>query len=154
MDFDLSDEQRLLKESVDRLLADRYPFERRKGYGQSPEGWSRALWDEFAELGLLGLPFAEAQGGSAGGPIETMLVMEGFGRALVLEPYLATIVLGGGFLRHGGNEALADRLIPQVIAGELTLAFAQVERHSRYDLADIATIARRDGGGWIIDGEK
>src|SRR5262249_51543390 len=97
---------------------------------------------------------AEAQGGSAGGPIETMLVMEGFGRALVLEPYLATIVLGGGFLRHGGNAVLAEQLIPQVSAGELTLAFAQVERHSRYDLADIATTGGRDAGGWIMDGEK
>ena len=110
MDFDLSEEQRLLKESLDRLIGDRYAFEQRRVYSQATEGWSRELWAQYAELGLLGLPFPESQGGSGGGPIETMLVMEAFGRALALEPYLATVVLGGGFLRHGGNDAFsADR---------------------------------------------
>ena len=96
MDFDLSEEQRLLKESLDRLIGDRYAFEQRKAYGQSPEGWSRELWGQYAELGLLGLPFAERYGGSGGGPVETMIAMEAFGRALALEPFLATVVLGGG----------------------------------------------------------
>src|SRR5215831_10394808 len=82
MDFDLSEEQRLLKESVDRLIGDRYAFEQRKSYSQNAEGWSRELWAQFAELGLLGLPFAEQHGGSAGGLVETMIVMEAFGRAL------------------------------------------------------------------------
>jgi pimeloyl-CoA dehydrogenase small subunit len=108
----------------------------------------------LAELGLLGLPFAERFGGSDGGPVETMIVMEGLGQALALEPYLATVVLGGGFLRHGGNDARQAALLPRIAAGELTLAFAATERHSRYDLADIATMARRDGSGWILDGEK
>src|SRR5215468_9565694 len=103
MDFDLSEEQRLLKESLERLIADRYAFEQRKGYGQSAEGWSREVWGQYAELGLLGLPFAEEYGGSSGGPVETMIAMEAFGGALALEPFLATVVLGGGFLRHGGN---------------------------------------------------
>src|SRR5713101_5186584 len=120
MDFDLSEEQRLLKESLDRLIGDRYAFEQRKSYGASPEGWSRALWAQYAELGLLGLPFAEHYGGSAGGPVETMIVMEGFGRALVLEPYLATVILGGGFLRHGGSEAQRSALIPKIAEGALT----------------------------------
>src|SRR5215469_17244116 len=106
MDFDLSEEQRLLKESLDRLFGDRYAFEQRKAYAQNPEGWSRELWRQYAELGLLGLPFAEVDGGSGGGPVETMLVMEAFGRTLALEPYLATVVLGGGFLRHGATAAL------------------------------------------------
>ncbi len=109
MDFDLSEEQRLLKESLDRLTGDRYAFEQRKAYGQSADGWSRELWAQYAELGLLGLPFAEADGGSGGGPVETMLVMEAFGRALVIEPYFATVVLGGGFLRHGGNRRALRR---------------------------------------------
>src|SRR6516225_7331802 len=135
MDFDLSEEQRLLKESLDRLINDRYAFEQRRNYAQAPEGWSRELWGQYAELGLLGLPFAEEHGGSAGGPVETMIVMEAFGRALALEPYLATVVLGGGFLRHGGNEALATRLVPQIADGSLTMAFAHVERHSRWNLA-------------------
>jgi len=154
MDFDLSEEQRLLKDSVERLLADRYAFEQRKVHGQGPEGWSRELWAQYAELGLLGLPFAEEQGGSAGGAIETMIAMEAFGRALALEPYLATVVLGGGFLRHGGTAAQQAELVPQIAAGSLRLAFAHTERQSRYDLFDIATTAQPDGAGWLLDGEK
>lgn len=154
MDFDLTEEQRLLKESLDRLIADRYAFEQRKSYAQAAEGWSRELWARYAELGLLGLPFAEEHGGSAGGPVETMIAMEAFGRALVLEPFLATVVLGGGFLRHGGSVEQCAALVPKIVDGSLTFAFAQTERHSRYDLADISTSARRDGRGWIIDGEK
>jgi pimeloyl-CoA dehydrogenase small subunit len=154
MDFELSEEQRLLKESLDRLIGDRYAFEQRRVYSQATEGWSRELWAQYAELGLLGLPFPESQGGSGGGPIETMLVMEAFGRALALEPYLATVVLGGGFLRHGGNDALSADLVPKIAGGGLTLTFAQTERHSRWNLADISTTATRDGAGWRLDGEK
>jgi pimeloyl-CoA dehydrogenase small subunit len=154
MDFDLTEEQRLLKESLDRLVGDRYAFEQRKAYGQSPEGWSRELWAQYAELGLLGLPFAERYGGSEGGPVETMIAMEAFGRSLVLEPFLATVVLGGGFLRHGGNAEQCAELIPRIADGSLTLAFAHTERHSRYDLHDIDTRAVRDGAGWVLDGEK
>src|SRR5882724_879388 len=154
MDFDLSEEQRLLKESLQRLIGDRYAFEQRKSYGQSPEGWSRELWEQYAELGLLGLPFAEQYGGSAGGPVETMIAMEAFGRALALEPFFATVVLGGGFLRSGGSAEQCANLIPKIAGGSLTLAFAQTERHSRYDLADISTTASRDGAAWVLDGEK
>ncbi|HXC14896.1 MAG TPA: acyl-CoA dehydrogenase [Stellaceae bacterium] len=154
MDFDLSEEQRLLKESLDRLVGGRYAFEQRKGYGQGAEGWSRDLWAQYADLGLLGLPFAERYGGSGGGPVETMLVMEAFGRALVLEPYFTTVVLGGGFLRHGGNDALCTDLVPKIADGGLTLGFAQTERHSRWNLADVSTRAARDGAGWVLDGEK
>ncbi|MBV8504202.1 MAG: acyl-CoA dehydrogenase family protein [Alphaproteobacteria bacterium] len=154
MDFDLSEEQRLLKESLDRLIGDRYAFEQRKSYAQSLEGWSGELWAQFAELGLLGLPFAEEYGGSSGGPVETMIAMEAFGRALVLEPYLATIVLGGGFLRHGASAEQCTALIPKIADGSLTFAFAHTERQSRYDLHDIATRAVRDGAGWVLDGEK
>jgi pimeloyl-CoA dehydrogenase small subunit len=154
MDFDLSEEQRLLKESLDRLLGDRYDFEQRKTYARSPEGWSRELWAQYAELGLLGLPFAERYGGSAGGPVETMIAMEAFGRALALEPYLATVVVGGGFLRHGGSAEQCADLIPKIVDGGLTVAFAHTERGSRYDLHDVETRAVRDGAGWVLDGEK
>jgi pimeloyl-CoA dehydrogenase small subunit len=154
MDFDLSEEQRLLKESLDRLIGDRYAFEQRKGYAQNPEGWSRELWAQFAEIGLLGLPFEERHGGSAGGPVETMIAMEAFGRSLVLEPYLATIVLGGGFLRHGGSAEQCADIIPKIADGSLTVAFAHTERQSRYDLHDVETRAVRDGVGWVLDGEK
>src|SRR6185312_7619779 len=105
MDFDLTDEQRLLKDSVDRLIADHYQFEQRKKYLAEPDGWSRAVWQQYAELGLLGLPFAEAHGGFGGGAVETMIVMEAFGRGLVLEPYFATVILGGGLMRHLGSPA-------------------------------------------------
>ena len=154
MDFDLSEEQRLLKESLDRLIGDRYAFEQRKNYAQNQEGWSRDLWAQYADLGLLGLPFEERHGGSAGGPVETMIAMEAFGRALVLEPYLATVVLGGGFLRHGGSAEQCAALVPKIADGSLTFAFAHTERQSRYDLYDIETRAVRDGAGWVIDGEK
>src|SRR5260370_30198660 len=106
--------QRMIKDSLGRLNGYRYAFEQRKAYGQSPEGWSRELWSQYAELGLLGLPFAERYGGSAGGPVETMIVMEGFGRALALEPFLATVVLGGGFLRHGGSPPQCAALAPTI----------------------------------------
>jgi len=154
MDFDLTDEQRLLKDSVDRLVADHYQFEQRKKYLTEPDGWSRAVWQQYAELGLLGLPFAEQHGGFGGGAVETMIVMEAFGRGLVLEPYFATVILGGGLLRHLGSQSQQQTLIPEIAQGRLKLAFAHVERQSRYDLADVATTARQEGGGWMLDGAK
>ena len=154
MDFDLTDEQRLLRDSVDRLLADTYTFEKRKGYSAEPEGWSRALWSRYAELGILGLPFAEEHGGFGGGGIETMLVMEAFGRALAVEPYLTSVVLSGTALRLAGNAALQSELLPQIAQGKLTVAFAHGERQARYDLSDVLTMAKRKGGGWVIDGAK
>jgi pimeloyl-CoA dehydrogenase small subunit len=154
MDFDLTEEQRLLKDSVDRLMADRYDFEARKRHGREPEGWSRAMWASYAELGLLAIPFAEEHGGFGGGPVETMIVMEAFGRSLALEPYLSTVVLGGGLLRNGGSEAQAAEHLPLVASGERLLAFAHTERQSRYDLFDVAATARRDGEGFVLDGHK
>ncbi|MEE1656047.1 acyl-CoA dehydrogenase family protein [Microvirga sp. CF3062] len=154
MDFDLSEEQRLLKDSVDRLMADRYDFENRQLYAKEPEGWSRALWSAYAELGLLALPFDEAHGGFGGGPVETMAIMEAFGRSLALEPYLPTVILGGGLLQHGGSEEQKAAYLPQVAAGDLRLAFAHTERQSRYDLFDVGTTAQRDGGSFILNGQK
>jgi pimeloyl-CoA dehydrogenase small subunit len=155
MDFDLSEEQRLLQQSVERLLADRYGFAQRRGYLALAEGWSRELWRQYAELGLLGLPFAEEYGGFGGGAVETMLVMQAFGRVLALEPYLASVVLCGTALGQAGSGAQKERLLPQLVAGELTIAFAHGERQARYDLADVLTTARpRTGGGWVLDGAK
>src|SRR5712691_24708 len=119
MDFDLTEEQRLLRESVERLLADHYAFAKRRAHLAEPEGWSRALWSRYAELGLLGLPFAESYGGFGGGPIDVMLVMEAFGRVLALEPYLATVVLGGTALRLAGSESQQAALLPLVAEGKL-----------------------------------
>src|SRR5947208_9885734 len=154
MDFDLTEEQRLLSDSVDRLLADTYTFEKRRGYLAEPEGWSRALWAQYAELGLLGLPFAEEHGGFGGGGIETMLVMQAFGRVLALEPYLASVVLSGTALRLAGNKAQQSALLPQIAAGRLVVAFAHGERQARYDLSDVLTNAKPKGGGWVLDGAK
>jgi pimeloyl-CoA dehydrogenase small subunit len=154
MDFDLSEEQRLLKESVDGLLTDSYEFDQRKKYMAEKGGWSKAIWSKLAEQGLLGLPFAEADGGFGAGAVETMIVMEALGKALVLEPYLSTVVIAGGFLRHGGSAAQKEAHIPPIIDGSKTFAFAQLEKNSRYDLNDIVTSAKRKGSGWIIDGEK
>jgi pimeloyl-CoA dehydrogenase small subunit len=156
MDFDLTEEQRLLKESVDRVINDAYgDFEKRKEHQRGSRGFSDALWSTYAEVGLLGLPFEERHGGFGGGPVETMIVMEALGRGLAVEPYLATVVLGGGFLRHGGTEAQRERLIPKIADGSLTLAFAHLERQARYDLSDVATTARpTDGGGFVLDGLK
>jgi pimeloyl-CoA dehydrogenase small subunit len=154
MDFELSDEQRLLRESVDRLLADHYGFAQRRGYLAEPEGWSTALWSRYAEQGLLGLPFTEEYGGFGGGPIEIMLVMEAFGRVLALEPYLATVVLAGTALRLAGSDAQKSAILPQVAEGQTTLAFAHGERQARYDLPDVLTTAKSNPRGWVLDGAK
>jgi pimeloyl-CoA dehydrogenase small subunit len=154
MDFDLSEEQRLLKESIDGLLADAYDFDSRKKYMKEQGGWSRTMWGKLAEQGLLGLPFSEEDGGFGAGGVETMIVMEAMGRALVLEPYLATVVIAGGFLRHGASDAQKAAHLPGIIDGSKTFAFAQLEKQSRYDLFDVATSAKKKGDGWIIDGEK
>jgi pimeloyl-CoA dehydrogenase small subunit len=155
MDFDLSDEQRLLKDSVDRLIADRYgDFERRKGYQKEAAGWSPAVWQEFASLGLTALPFSEAMGGIDGGPVETMIVMEAIGRGLVLEPFLPTVVLGGTALRLGASPALAEATIPDVIEGKLIIALAHTERQSRYHLNDVLTSARKTDGRYVLEGRK
>ena len=146
MDFDLTEEQRLLKESIDRFAAD---SARDPAAHATPD-----LWAGFAELGLLALPFAEEDGGIGGGPVETMIVMEAIGRGLIVAPYLSTVVLGGGFLRLGGTAAQKAAFIPQVADGSLKMAFAQLERQSRYDLYDVATTARRDGADWVLDGRK
>ncbi|MGD0850200.1 pimeloyl-CoA dehydrogenase small subunit [Bradyrhizobium sp.] len=154
MDFDLSEEQRLLKESVDGLLGSSYDFDARKKYMAQKGGWSKAVWGKFAEQGLLGLPFSEDDGGFGAGAIETMIVMEALGKALVLEPYLATVVIGGGFLRRGGSPAQKAAYIPAIIDGSQTFAFAQLEKNSRYDLGDVSTSAKKKGDAYVIDGEK
>jgi pimeloyl-CoA dehydrogenase small subunit len=154
MDFDLNEEQRLLKQSVDRLIADHYDFAKRSRYSAEPEGWSAQMWSRYAEMGLLGLPFAEADGGFGGGPVETMIVMEALGRGLVLEPYFATVVLCGALLRHAATDAQRAPWVSSIADGTNRLAFAQVERQSRYVLADVSTRARPTSQGWSVDGAK
>jgi pimeloyl-CoA dehydrogenase small subunit len=154
VDFDYSEEQRLLDETVRRLVKDEYEFAERKKYLAEPQGFSAALWAKYAELGLLGLPFAEEYGGFGGSGIETMIVMEAFGRGLALEPYLATVVLGGGLVTLAGNDGQKSAILPEIAAGNLKLAFAQSERHARYDLAHVETAAKAQGGGFVLNGHK
>jgi pimeloyl-CoA dehydrogenase small subunit len=154
MDFDLTEEQSILKDSLDRLLAGKYDFEKRKKIMAQPDGWSGDMWNAYAEMGLMALPFAEEDGGLGGSPVESMIVMEALGRALVLEPYLATVVVGGGVLRHGASAEQRAEYVPQVAAGELKLALGHTERNSRYDLNHVETVAKKDGEGWVLSGQK
>ena len=154
MDFDLTDEQRMLKDSVERLVKDEYSFEQRARYLAEPEGFSRAQWTRYASMGLLGLRFDEAFGGSGCGPVETMIVMEAFGRGLVVEPYLATVVLGGSCIRLGGSVAQRQAILPHIADGSSLMAFAHAEPQSRFVLADVVTSTRRVGNGWFLDGAK
>jgi pimeloyl-CoA dehydrogenase small subunit len=153
MDFEPSDDQRLLVESVTRMLSNTYGFAQRKGYMALPEGYSPAVWSQFAEQGLLGLPFAEDYGGFGGGAQEVMLVMQAFGRVLVLEPFFPTVVLAGTALNVAGSADQKAALLPAIAEGSLKMAFAHGERQARYDLTDVVTTAKRNGG-WVLDGSK
>jgi pimeloyl-CoA dehydrogenase small subunit len=154
MDFEPSDDQRLLVESVTRMLGDTYSFAQRKGYMALPEGYSPAVWSQFAEQGLLGLPFAEEYGGFGGTAQEVMLVMQAFGRVLVLEPFFPTVVLAGTAIKTAGTAEQKSALLPAIAEGSLKLAFAHGERQARYDLTDVVTTAKRSGSGWLLDGSK
>jgi alkylation response protein AidB-like acyl-CoA dehydrogenase len=154
MNFDLTEEQQLLQDSVERFVADNYSLEARIKLVDAEPGFSREHWQSMAELGWLALPFAEEDGGFGGGPIETMLLLETFGKGLVVEPYLASIVLGGGALKRGGSKALKAELLPGVIDGSRQLAFGYAEEQARFDLDDVVTTARADGDGFVLNGTK
>jgi pimeloyl-CoA dehydrogenase small subunit len=154
MDFEFTEEQRLLRESLDRLLGDSYEFAQRKAYLAEPDGFSRAMWGQYAGLGLLGLPFDEEHGGFGGNAVDVMIVMEAFGRVLALEPYLATVVMAGTAISAAGSAAQKEALIPQIVDGSLRLAVAHGERQARYDLNDVVTTAKKAGSGWRLDGAK
>ena len=154
MDFDLTEDQRLLTESVSRLLGDTYAFEQRKQLLKTPMGWSEALWAQYAELGLLGLPFSEDHGGFGGSAVDVMLLMQAFGKHLVLEPYLSTVVLGGTALKLAGSADQQDEILPGIAAGERRLAFAHYERQARYDMTDVLTTAKASADGFVLEGAK
>lgn len=154
MNFNFSEEQTLIRDSIARFVAENYEFDQRNKVVAMEHGFSTQNWQQFAELGWLSIPFAEEQGGFGGGPVDNMLIMQEFGRGIVAEPYLATVVLFGGLLQAGAAEDLQNDYIPQIIAGELQGAFAYLERQSRYEISDIATSAKADGDNWVINGEK
>lgn len=154
MDYQYSEEQRLLQSTVRRLVDQRYSFQKRRSIVASQDGWSRDIWREFANLGLLGIPFEERHGGMGAGAIELMIVMEALGRGLVVEPFLETVVLAGGLLRHGGSEEQKRAIIPGIISGERIYALAFAEPQGRFNLANVTTAATRQGDRWRLDGHK
>ena len=154
MDIQFTEEQELLRSSVQRLLRDQYGFEARRRIVASEEGFSRTQWQAFAELGLLAAPFSEEAGGLGGGPLSTMIIMHEFGRHLVVEPFVETVVLAGGLIEHLGTPEQKLRLIPGIIDGSKLWALAWTEKASRFDFANVATKARREGGDYLLTGEK
>jgi pimeloyl-CoA dehydrogenase small subunit len=154
MDFDLNEEQQLLKDSVDRFVRDVYPLEKRRKLVASEQGFSRDNWKTMAELGWLGATLPEEYGGIGGGTVEAMVLMGGVGRGLIVEPYFATAILGGTLLLQGGSDAQKREYLPKLAAGNLMLALAYVEPQARYDLFDVETMAGKDGGGYVLNGAK
>jgi len=154
MNFELSDEQTLLAETIKRFVATHYNFDTRAKIMASPGGFSTDVWAAIAEMGLLGLPFAEVHGGFGGSTVDVMMVMEAIGEGLLVEPYLATVGLGGRFIARAGSKAQQERILPALIEGKHTLAFAHTEPGARYDLRQVGLKARRQGEGWVLDGDK
>lgn len=154
MNFDYTDEQQLLKNSVERVVRDNYDLDKRNALVSKDPGWSEAYWKQYADLGWLGLPFSEEDGGFGGTVVETMLLMEEFGKGLVVEPYLATVVLAGGALRRAGTKDQKQKLLPGIIDGSLHISLAYAEEQARFDLHDVVTSARADDDTFVLNGTK
>ncbi|QHO74140.1 pimeloyl-CoA dehydrogenase small subunit [Bradyrhizobium sp. CCBAU 051011] len=154
MDLTLSDEQRLLRESSDRFVSETYTADHRRKIAGDPLGFSADIWKQFADLGWLALPIPEAHGGLGGGAIEIGILMEAFGRGLVSEPYLSTVVIGASLISECGSDAQKQALLPKIADGSLVVAFAHSERQARFDLAKVATSAKKTPDGWRLDGQK
>ncbi|MET4804107.1 acyl-CoA dehydrogenase [Bradyrhizobium sp. LB11.1] len=154
MDINLTDEQRLLRESAERFVAESYDAEHRRKTANDPLGFTPAVWKQFAELGWLALPIPEEFDGLGGSPVEIGILMEAFGRGLVSEPYIATIVLGAALIDKCGSTAQQQASLPKIADGSLKLAFAHSERAARFDLAKVATSANKTTQGWHLSGSK
>ncbi|KRQ15511.1 acyl-CoA dehydrogenase family protein [Bradyrhizobium manausense] len=154
MDLNLSDEQKLLRESAERFVAESYDADHRRKMTNDPLGFSPHVWEQFAELGWLALPIPEEFGGLSGGPIEIGILMEAFGRGLVCEPYVATVVLGAALIERCGSTAQKQASLPKIADGSMKLAFAHSERAARFDLAKIVTSATKSANGWRLTGSK
>ena len=154
MDLTLSDEQRLLRESADRFVNETYNADHRRKSANEPLGFSPAIWKQFADLGWLALPISEDFDGLGGGAIEIGILMEAFGRALVSEPYLSTVVIGAALVAECGSDAQKQAILPKIADGSLILAFAHSERAARFDLGKVETIATKTSDGWRLNGHK
>jgi alkylation response protein AidB-like acyl-CoA dehydrogenase len=154
MDFNFTDEQNMLRDSIAKWVAAEYDFDKRKAVVKSAEGWRKENWAAIAEMGLLAAPIAEEFGGLGGGPIDVMVVMEEMGKGLGLEPYVPTIALGAGALREAGSNAQKEEHLAAIAGGERIIAFGGYEPKSRYNLNDITTSAKKDGAGFVLSGHK
>ena len=154
MNFELSEEQKMIQQSVERFVQENYDLTNRVKISSEDPGYSQEYWTAMAELGWLGLAFSEEEGGFGGNQIDTLVLMEQFGKGLVLEPFLANIVLGGGAIKRGGSAAIKESILPNLIEGNLQVTLAYAEEQSRFDVEDVATAAREDGSNFIINGKK
>jgi len=154
MNFELSDEQKMIQQSVERFVQDNYDLNTRISLSSDDLGYSNDYWKSMAELGWLGLPFDESDGGFGGNQIDVLVIMEQFGKGLVLEPYLASVVMGGGALKKGGTESLKNEILPGLVDGTKQLSFAYAEQQSRFDLEDVITSARKEKDTFILNGQK
>ena len=154
MDFSLNEIQAMLDDSVEKFIANDYDFETRQKYSGSEQGFSPEVWQTFAELGWTAVPFSEEDGGFSGGPIDLMVLMLRFGKGLIVEPYLANVVLAGGVMRRAASGAQKEQWLQPIMGGELQAALAFVEPQSRYDVSNIATTATADGDAWVLNGTK
>ena len=154
MNFELSEEQKMIQQNVERFVQDNYELPKRVELSSQDPGYSKDYWNSMAELGWLGLPFNEKDGGFGGNQIDTLVIMEQFGKGLVLEPFLANVVLGGGAIQIGGSEELKNEMLSSLIEGSKQLTLAYAEQQSRFDLEDVATSARQEGDKYIINGQK
>ncbi len=154
MDFSVTEEQSMLADSVARFIDNNYDFDQRMQIAEGEAAFSREMWQNFAELGVTAVLFDEDDGGLGGGPVETMLMMEQFGRGLVVEPFVANIVLAGGALRHLANAEQKERWLPGLIDGCLQAALAFAEPQARFDIANVVTSAKRKGDNWVLTGRK
>lgn len=154
MNFNISEEQAMIKDSVARFVTDDYSFDKRKKNVAMEAGFNPANWQTFAELGWLSIPFPEALGGFGGSVVDTMVIMEEFGKGLVAEPYVATVLLFGGLLAHSGEGELQQQLIAKIIDGSLQGSFAYLERQSRFELSDVKSSAVPKGENYVLNGEK
>ena len=154
MNFELSEEQKMIQQSVERFVQENYDLTNRVKISSEDPGYSKEYWGSMADLGWLGLAFDEEDGGFGGNQIDTLVLMEQFGKGLVLEPFLANIVLGGGIIKRAASPAIKESIIPSLMEGKLQITLAYAEEQSRFDIEDVATAAREEDGGFVINGKK
>lgn len=154
MDLSFTEEQTLLQDSVQKFIEDNYDISERNKLTASDEGFSREHWQQYAELGWLAMPFSEAVGGIGGTPVDTMILMEEFGKGLVVEPFLPTVIMAGTAISEFGSSDQQAEILPGIIDGSLIATFAYAELQAQHDLNNVGTTAIREGDHWVITGSK